>query len=142
MTQLEPTISRGQLVPLTFSQDAVADAQSAVAMNIIEAAAVVLGTQEYQIPWDFDVVGISIVSDSARTAGTLTVDATINGTVTGLQAVLDGTNTLRHYKAQPREADRGVAGGRVGVKLTTSSWTPITADVVVVVWVLVYLGGI
>jgi hypothetical protein len=135
-------IARGQLVPLLFSQDAVADAQAAVAMNILEAGTSVLSTQEYQIPWDFDVVGISVVSDSARTAGTLTVDATINGTVTGLQAKLDGTNTTRHYQRQPRESDRGAAGDRVGVKLTTSSWTPVTADVVVVVWVLVRLEGI
>jgi hypothetical protein len=139
---IDNVIAKGQLVPLIFSQDAAADAQSAVAMNIIEAAGVALTTTEYVMPWDFDIVGISVVSDLARTAGTLTVDATKNGTVTGLQAVLDATNTFRHYKRQARESDRGQAGDRIGVKLTTASWTPITADIVVIVWALVNLEGI
>jgi hypothetical protein len=135
-------ISKGQLVPLTFAQDAVADAQSAVAMNIIEAAANVLTVTEYPVPWDFDIVGISVVSDSARTAGTLTVDVTLNGTVTGVQAKLDGTNTTRHAQKSPRGAKRGAAGDRVGVKLTSASWTPVAADIAVIVWVLVRLEGI
>lgn len=140
--QIERIIAKGQLVPLTFSQVATADAQSAVAMNIIEAGANVLATQEYVLPWDFEVVGVSVVSHTARTAGTLTVDATINGTVTGLQAVLNATDTLRDSGVQARGADAGVAGGRVGCKLTTASWTPITADIVATVWVLVHLEGI
>lgn len=142
MPQIERVIARGQLVPLKFSQDAVADAQAAVAMNIDEAAAVALTVTEYQIPFDFEIVAISIISDLARATGTLTVDATINGTATGLQAALNATDTLRAYKRQARGSDSGAAGARVGVKLTTSSWTPITADIVVVVWVLVYLEGI
>lgn len=143
-TQVERIIAKGQLVPLTFSQDAVADAQAAVAMNIIETGATsgTLGTQEYVIPWDFEIVGISVVSDTARTAGTLTVDATIDGTVTGLTAVLNATDTLRDSGTQARGTDAGVAGARVGCKLTTSSWTPVTADIVVTVWVLVHLEGI
>lgn len=143
MPQIERIISRGQLVPLTFVQDAVADSQSAVAMNAVEVnAGAALTVTEYQLPWDFEVVGISIVSDSARTAGTCTVDATINGTATGLQAVLNATNTTRAYSTQQRGSDTGVAGQRVGVKLTTASWTPTTADVAVVVWVIAYLEGI
>ena len=144
MTQVERIISRGQLVPLLFSQDAVADAQTAAAMNIIETGATTgtLDAAEYQMPWDFEIVGISVVSGAARTAGTLTVDATIDGTVTGLQAALDATNTLRDYGTQARGSDRGVAGSRVGCKLTTTSWTPTTADIAVIVWVLAYLEGI
>lgn len=142
--QIERIIAKGQLVPLIFSQDAVADAQSAVAMNIIETGATsgTLGTQEYVIPWDFEVVGIGIVSDSARTDGTLTVDATINGTVTGLRAILDATNTTRDTGTQARGSDVGVAGDRIGVKLTTSSWTPVAADIVVVVYAVLSLEGI
>lgn len=97
---------------------------------------------EQVIPFDFEVVAIDVVSNAARTAGTLTVDATIDGTVTGLQAALDATNTTRHYGRGPRAADVGVAGSRVGVKLTTSSWTPTTADITATVWVLAHLEGI
>lgn len=137
--QIERSISKGQLVPLIFTQGAVADAQSAVAMTVVDAVA---KSTEYVMPFEYEIVGISIVSDSARTAGTLTVDATINGTVTGVQGVLNGTNTLRHYSTNQRSADAGAAGSRVGVKLTTASWTPVTADVVVMVWVLLHLEGI
>tara|TARA_Y100000034_G_scaffold56769_1_gene69461 strand:- start:249 stop:683 length:435 start_codon:yes stop_codon:yes gene_type:complete len=144
MTQIERITAKGQLVPLIFSQDATADSQTAAAMNIIETGATsgTLGTQEYQVPFDFEFIAVSVVSDSARTAGTLTVDATKNGTVTGLQAALDATNTTRHYAKQARDSDKGVAGDRIGVKLTTASWTPVTADIVVVVWALVYVAGV
>lgn len=142
--QIDRVIAKGQLIPLLFSQDAVADAQSAVAMNILETTATTstLPVTEYPIPWDFEIVGISIASSEARTAGTLTVDATIDGTVTGLQAALDATNTTRDTGTQVRNSDIGSAGSRVGVKLTTASWTPVTADVAVTVWVLVKLAGI
>lgn len=143
-TQIERIIAKGQLVPLLFTQDAVADAQSAVAMNILETSATTssLPVTEYVMPWDFEIVGISVSASEARTAGTLTVDATIDGTVTGLQAALDATNTTRDTGTQPRGTDVGVAGSRVGVKLTTASWTPTTSDIAVVVYVLVHLEGL
>lgn len=143
-TSMERIIAKGQLVPYLFAQDAIADAQSAVAMNIMETTATTstLPVTEYVIPWDFEIVAISVVSSEARTAGTATVDATINGTVTGLQAILDATNTLRDTGTQPRNTDVGVAGDRIGVKLTTASWTPVTADIAVVVYALVHLEGI
>lgn len=144
MPAVKPSIAKGQLVPLLFSQDAVADAQSAVAMNILETTATTstLPVVEYVMPWDGAIVAITVTSSEARTAGTLTVDATIDTTVTGLQAALDATNTTRHRARQGREADRFVAGARIGAKLTTSSWTPVTGDIAVVVWVLQYLEGI
>ncbi len=142
--QIERTISKGQLVPLFFSQDQVADSQSAVAMNILETSATTstLNVTEYVMPFDFEIVAVTVVSHTARTAGTLTVDATIDGTVTGVQGVLNATNTTRHYSTNARDNDAGVAGSRVGVKLTTASWTPVTANIAVVVWVLVHLDGI
>lgn len=220
---IDRVIAKGQLVPLTFTQDQVADSQSAVAMNLLETAGrqtkyfvadgaaagnvTVTGvaatdtllfvgvfttkasiasfadlTSEFTIasantlnntggtstannqllvivdrpnvvadaaaitgipiPWEFEVVGVSIESTEARTAGTLTADVTIDGTVTGLQAILDATNTTRDTGTQARATDVGSAGSRVGVKLTTSSWTPTTADIAVTVWVLTHLEGI
>lgn len=100
-----------------------------------------LTVTERLIPYEFEIVAIDVVSNAARTAGTLTVDATIDGTVTGLQAVLNATNTTRAYGTQPRAADVGSAGSRVGVKLTTASWTPVTADIAVTVWVMAHLEG-
>lgn len=144
MAQLERIISRGQLVPYLFAQDATADAQAAVAMNIMETTATTstLPVAEYVLPWGFELVGISVSSSEARAAGTLTVDATINGTVTGLQAILDATNTTRDTGIQPRGSDSGAAGDRIGVKLTTASWLPASSDIAVIVYAIVYLDGI
>lgn len=143
-TTIERIIAKGNLMGYLFAQDAVADSQSAVAMNIMETTATTstLPVTEYVIPWDFEVVGISVVSSEARTAGTLTVDVTIDGTVTGLQAILDATNTTRDTGTQARGSDVASAGARIGVKLTTASWTPVTADIAVVVYAIVSLEGI
>jgi hypothetical protein len=142
--QIERTISKGQVIPLLFTQDQVADAQSAVAMNILETSATTstLNVTEYVMPFDFEIIAVTVVANTPRTAGTLTVDATIDGTVTGLQAILNGTNTTRKATTQQRGSDIGVAGSRVGVKLTTASWTPVAANIAVTVWVLVSLEGI
>ncbi len=141
MTPVERIISKGQLVPLIFSQDAAAANQSAVAMKILEvASAANNGVDEVCIPWDFDIVGVSLSSDSAVTTGSALADPTIGGTAIGLQATIDTTSTLRDTATQPRKTDKGVAGGYVGCKLTTSSdFAPATADVVAVVWVLLYV---
>lgn len=219
---MERIVAKGQLIPLVFTQDQVADSQAAVAMNLVEAAGrrqrfyvadgaaagnvtvtgvattdtlVFVGvfttkasiatfadlTAEFTItatntinnaagtstannqllvvvdrpnavaditaitgipiPWEFEVVGISIESSEARTAGTLTADATIDGTATGLQAVLNATDTTRAVASQGRAKDVGNAGSRVGVKITTASWTPVTADIAVTVWVVAHLEG-
>lgn len=82
------------------------------------------------------IIGIAVYSNEARTAGTLTVDATIDGSVTGLQAVLDVTNTQTHTATQARAADAFTAGQRIGIKITTDAgWLPVTADITAVVLV-------
>lgn len=149
MTAIERITAKGQLIKLAFAQADVAASQSAVAMNVIEVRDVAATTDDvlavvgYVIPFDFEIVGISILASTARTAGSVVVDATIDGTVSGLQATLDATNTTTHYLTQPRDSDRGLAGSYVGVKLTTvAGWTPVTADVGVAVWIIAYLDGI
>ena len=152
MTQMENIIAKGQLVPVMFTQDQVAASQSSAAMEILnmvfdagtsDATFNYPQNTEIVIPWAFDVIGISVRSTAARTGGTLTVDATINGTKTGLTAVLNATNTQSASNTQARDVDSGSAGDRVGVKLTTdASWAPTTADIVVVVWLLVYVSDI
>lgn len=118
-------------LPHMFMQDNVAASQAAVALALAGALPV-----EIEMPWAGSVVGVSVLSNDSRTAGTLTVDATINGAVTGLQAVLDGTNPDHHSASQAIDADAFVVGDRIGVKITTDAgWLPVTADIVVVVYV-------
>lgn len=107
-----------------------------------DATVATTAVQGIPIPWEFEILGASIESTEARTAGSVVADVTIDGTVTGLQTTLDASNTTRHTIKQSRGSDVGAAGSRVGVKLTTASWTPVTADIAVTVWVLAHLEGV
>lgn len=78
------------------------------------------------------VLGVVVYSNEARTAGTATVEVTINGTGTGLTAVLDGTDTQTAIATQAKDTDAFSAGQRIGVQITTSAdWAPTTADLTV-----------
>lgn len=147
--QIDQVIAKGQLVPLVFMQADAAASQSAVALAVAEVrdAAATADDQNaaggYVMPFDGQVVAVSVRSSAARTAGTLTVDAQVGGTAVGLTAVLNATNTQSKASLQPRETDRFAAGAVIGAQITTDgSWAPVTADIVVVVWVLLELAGI
>lgn len=121
---------RGNRMAFCFYQDNVTASQTDVALNVLGQA----GNAAYYMPHYGSITAISVRSNDARTAGTLTVDATIAGTKTGLQAVLDGTNTSYHSAAQAQGTDRFSAGSDIGVKITTDAgWLPETADIVVVI---------
>jgi len=119
-------------VPFMFEENNTAANQTAVAIQLATTDAIV----EVELPWAGSVIGISISSNASRSAGSAIVDATINGTVTGLQATLDGTNADHHSATQAKDTDSFSAGDLIGVKITTdASWAPNTADLVVVVFV-------
>lgn len=99
-----------------FSQADATASQSAVALAVHAGDSAITAVP---MPRAGSIVGIAVRSEGARTAGTLTVDATIGGTVTGLQAVLNGTNTQTHYATQAKDTDTFTAGGLIGVKVTT-----------------------
>lgn len=80
------------------------------------------------------VIGITVYSNEARSAGTLTVEVTIDGVGTGLTAVLDVTNPSLKVTTQAKDTDQFTAGQRIGATLTTDgTWAPVTADITVVV---------
>jgi len=117
--------------PFSFMKIDVADEQTAVAMDALGLA----GNTEYVMPYAGSVIAISIASNDARTAGTLTVDVTVDGAATGLQAVLDDDPTTYAYTVQAKDTDTFTAGQRLGVDITTdAAWEPdATPDIVVVV---------
>lgn len=119
-------------IPHTFFQDNVAANQSAVALIVVGSATV----DEIEVPWAGSIVGISVLSNESRSAGSLTVDATINGSVTGLQAVLNASNADHHSATQVKDTDAFAAADRIGIKITTDAgWLPTTADIIVVIYV-------
>lgn len=116
----------------TWKQDNVTAAQSGVALTLVGDAA----RTEIPVSRAGYLSGIVIRSNEARTAGSCTVDATINGTATGaLTGVLNASNTQTNTGVATVAAGFNVAAGdRIGVKVTTTAgWTPTTADIIVTV---------
>jgi len=112
-------------------QDNVTASQSAVVLG--------LGNSRTEIPMPAPghIVGVVVFTNAARAAGTLTVDVTIDGTVTGLTAVLNGSSTTTTATRQAQNTDKYTIGQRIGVKITTDSgWLPTTADIDVAVLVV------
>jgi len=108
-------------------QDNIDSNQSATAMTVAGSSTVT--SKRAHVAGS--VIQITCTSNEARTAGTATFDVTIDGTATGLQAVLDGTNTTSHSASQAIGTDTITAGQAIGVKSSTdASWTPATADIV------------
>jgi hypothetical protein len=141
MTQITPDTSKGQLVPFVFGQDAVAASQTDVQLPVVagEATQVIDG---YPMAFPYEVVGISAALSAAATAGSLAIGASLGGTEDA-DSVLTVTTQTNHYKRIPRGKMRGAAGTRLGAEITTTgAWDGTTADLVVVIWAIVYLTGV
>lgn len=127
-----------QLVPLVFMQDAVAASQSAVALTVAEVtSAAGNAATSYCMPWAGQIVGISLSLSAAGTAGNLSVAPTKGGT-----ALTDPVAAVTTAAFASDTALRGgntfAANDLIGAKLTTDgSWDGTSADIVVVVFVVV-----
>lgn len=109
-------------------QDNVAALQTAVAL----AVGTTPTRNERIVTRGGSIIGVVVLSNEARTAGTMTVEVTKNGVGTGLTAVLDATNTTFKATTQAKDADTFVAGDRIGAIITTdATWAPTTADITV-----------
>ena len=79
--------------------------------------------------------------DDPRTAGSLTIEPTINGVKIGFSVVLDATNATFVYGRQDQGEDVFVAGDRIGAVITTTgAWTPVTANLDATVGVVFFKG--
>lgn len=109
-----------------------------VDIPLADAAAAITAVRA---PWAGSIVGISISLSAARTAGTVTANARNIGAGTdfsGLTVTLDGTTT-NNKKAVTAVGTANAtfnADDRIGVRLTTSGWTPTAVTGVVVLWVV------
>jgi hypothetical protein len=141
---MERIIAKGQLVPLVFMDNAVAASQTNVQLSVVETSATTSTSdnKEYLMPFDGEIVAITAALSAAATAGTLTVGATIGGTEEADPTLSITTATEARDKAA-RGTAPFVAGDLIGAEITTDgSWDATTADLVVVVWVLLHLEGI
>lgn len=143
MTQIDRIISKGQLVPIVLMQDNLAANQSAVALTVAEVASAAQNAVDSCVmPFSGEIVAITGRLSAAATAGNLSVAPTVNGTAK-TDPVLAVTTGQSPYDTAPRSTTPFAAGDRIGAKVTTDgSWDGTTADIVVVVWVLLYIEGI
>jgi hypothetical protein len=78
------------------------------------------------------IVGLILVSDTARSGGTATGRVRVNGAGAAFNAgavVLDVTLTVSDSSFVAHTSGVSFAAGdRVGIEVTTASWTPTTAD--------------
>ena len=142
--QIERIISKGQLVPLKFFDENLADALTDSQMKLLSTAATSgdFAGDEHLMPFDGEIIAITANTNADLTAGTAVFGATIDGTEkTALQVTLDDTNQ-RARKSIARGTIPFSAGARIGCEVTTASLAPATTDVEVTVWVLLYLEGI
>lgn len=143
MPQIERIIARGQLVPLTFMQDAVAASQTNVQLPIAEVTAGAANACDgYVMPFAGEIVAVSALLTAAATTGTLTVGATIAGTEAA-DPTLSITTATSAYDSCPRGTAQFAAGATIGAEITSGgTWDGTTADLGVTVWVLLYVDGI
>ncbi len=144
--QIARNIAKGQLVPLTFHQNQVAADQTDAQLVTIEtddaSSVSTTLTDGYPMPFDGEVVAVSFLLDSAGSAGSLTVGATIGGTEDA-----DTTLSITTAASGSLKVSRGlakfVAGDVLGSEITTdASWNGTASDLVVVIWVILALEGI
>jgi hypothetical protein len=136
--QIELGMSKGQLVALNFGQANVAASQSNVQLAVADASA----GEGYTMPFDGQILAVSYALSAAATAGSLTIGPTINGTEE-TNPTLSVTTGTGGYDWANRGTATFVAGDKIGAEITTSAaWDATTADLAVVVWVVVDVEGV
>lgn len=120
-----------------FGDTDAADSQSAVEWGTSNGSDVGGSVKRIVMPRSGSVVGISVIGNTACTAGSLVVHPTIDGTATTFGGGLNthSGSTITSYSTQVYNTDTFTAGQAIGVKATTASWLPVTDDVGVTVFV-------
>lgn len=70
-------------------------------------------------PWDGSIIGITARTENARSAGSCAVHPSVAGVAQTLEALIDGTNSQKHYASQVPQTETFTAGQELGVMLTT-----------------------
>ncbi len=135
--QITREFAKYQLVTIPFAQTNVAASQTDVQLK--DASGQVEGVS---MPFAGEVVAIGADLSAAGTAGSLTIGATKGGTENAATTMTITTQSAA-VKTLPRGTMRFVAGDKLGVEITTNaSWEPITADLVVVLYVALAVEGV
>ncbi|GEM_PF-725664 len=125
------------LVHYPFARAQVAASLTASPLNVIEsrAASGTLNVQGVVMPFAGSLVSATANLSAAASAGSLTLDVTINGVLSGFQVVL--TVSASGYTIRDYGTVRFNAGDQLGVKITTSAaWNGTTSDLLAMVLII------
>lgn len=141
--QISNTLSKWQLVPLVFAQDAVAASQTNVQLHPQHVHGdVSLDNEGYVMPFAGEIIGISAGLTAAASAGSLTVGPTIAGTE-ATDPTLTFTTATEESDTCPRGTNVFDKEAVIGAEITTTgAWNGTSEDLIVTVWVLLNVVGI
>lgn len=113
-------------------------ANTTTAMSPIDAA-MSAATKRLQIPWAFQIVGVSVKLSTPITSGTMTVVPTLQGSPASFSVQLTSTQDSATGKgSRAAVANQGSASQAVGVNITTSAtFAPTTMRVTVALFVAI-----
>lgn len=139
--RLTNDLSRYQLVPLYFAQDAVADSQTDAALYTVDANNSTNLNVGYTMPWEGYILAISANLNAAASTGTLVIDASVNATPLADPSVSISTETEKSDYCN-RNTAHFDADDVIGASITTASWNGTSSDLGVIVWVLLKISAI
>ncbi len=120
-----------------FARHTVAAALSASALTVIDTNATSgsLNVSGEPMPFGGSIVGLTAALSAAASAGSLILDVTINGVVSGFQVLLTTAAigaTIKEYGVT-----RFNANDLIGIKITTTAaWNGTTSDLLAAVYVI------
>ena len=121
---------RGDMIAFPFSLPSSAFVATGTVTMRFGAGVVASGAFDRQpVPWGGSIVGVSVRASSARTGGTLDIEAVNNGVASGFMARLDASNTTLNSASQVAGLDTFAANGTIGAQIITAGWTPDPVNV-------------
>ncbi len=80
------------------------------------------------LPFAGSVTALMVCVSSQQTAGSLTVKVYISGSASGMEAVIDSENRLTVEETASRGTYEFDAGEPITVRISTTGWSPTSAD--------------
>lgn len=131
----ELNVAKSNVIALVFYQADATASQAGVELDV--AGEATAGDAKYvPSPWSGDIVGISVAAEAARTAGTLTVQPSVDGSALGPTAALNATDTQYKTGSARKRQYPFDAAARLGAIVTTdAAWAAgVTPSIVVTVF--------
>ena len=129
LSDINPNGFGGHKVQFQWYYNNVAASLTEQKMNVNNSGS---NMQQHLMVFAGSILGITIRTNEARTAGTLTAEVFVDSAGTGLQVSLDGSHGSYHTVTQAKDTDACAVQTSVDVRITTDAgWLPVTADIIV-----------